>query len=57
MKRYRLGTKMVGYLIRGHPAVVRRVVAAPMAALQKFLKRVDLKSSDLTTLNLEDWTS
>jgi len=33
MKRYMLDTNTVSYLIRGHPAVVRRVVAAPMAAL------------------------
>jgi tRNA(fMet)-specific endonuclease VapC len=33
MKRYMLDTNTVSYLIRGDPAVVRRVVAAPMAAL------------------------
>jgi tRNA(fMet)-specific endonuclease VapC len=33
MKRYMLDTNTVSYLIKGHPAVVQRVVAAPMAAL------------------------
>ena len=33
MKRYMLDTNTVSYLIRGHPAVVRRIIAAPMAAL------------------------
>jgi tRNA(fMet)-specific endonuclease VapC len=33
MKRYQLDTNTGSYLIRCHPAVVRRVVAAPMAAL------------------------
>jgi tRNA(fMet)-specific endonuclease VapC len=33
MNRYMLDTNTVSYLLRGHPAVVRRVVEAPMAAL------------------------
>lgn len=33
MKRYMLDTNTVSYLLRGHLAVVRRVVEAPMAAL------------------------
>lgn len=33
MKRYMLDTNMVSHLIKAHPAVVRRVVATPMAAL------------------------
>lgn len=33
MKRYMFDTNTVSYLIKEHPAVVRRVVAAPMASL------------------------
>ena len=33
MKRYMLDTNTVSHLIKEHPAVARRVVAAPMAAL------------------------
>jgi tRNA(fMet)-specific endonuclease VapC len=33
MKRYMLDTNTVSYLLRGHLAVIRRVVEAPMAAL------------------------
>jgi len=33
MKRYMLDTNTVSHLIKGHPAVVQRVVAAPMASL------------------------
>ena len=33
MKRYMLDTNTVSHLIKEHPAVVRRVVAAPMAPL------------------------
>lgn len=33
MKRYMLDTNTVSYLLRGHPAVIRRVMAAPMTAL------------------------
>ena len=33
MKRYMLDTNTVSYLLRGHRAVIRRVVEAPMAAL------------------------
>jgi tRNA(fMet)-specific endonuclease VapC len=33
MKRYMLDTNTISYLIRGHPSVVRRVVAAPITAL------------------------
>jgi len=33
MKRYMLDTNTVSHLLRGHPCVARRVVAAPMAAL------------------------
>jgi tRNA(fMet)-specific endonuclease VapC len=33
MKRYMLDTNTVSHLLKGHPAVARRVVAAPMAAL------------------------
>jgi tRNA(fMet)-specific endonuclease VapC len=33
MKRHMLDTSMVSYLIRSHPAVVRRVAEAPMTAL------------------------
>jgi tRNA(fMet)-specific endonuclease VapC len=33
MKRYMLDTNTVSHLIKEHPAVVRRVVAAPMASL------------------------
>lgn len=33
MKRYMLDTNMVSHLIKAHPAVIRRVVATPMAAL------------------------
>jgi tRNA(fMet)-specific endonuclease VapC len=33
MKRYMLDTNMVSHLIKEHPVVTRRVVAAPMAAL------------------------
>lgn len=33
MKRYMLDTNMVSHLIKAHPAVARRVVATPMAAL------------------------
>ncbi len=33
MKRYMFDTNMVSFLLKAHPAVVRRVVAAPMAAL------------------------
>lgn len=33
MKRYLLDTNIVSHLIKGHPAVARRVVAAPMASL------------------------
>jgi len=33
MKRYMLDTHTVSHLLRAHPAVARRVVAAPMAAL------------------------
>ena len=33
MKRYMLDTNTVSYLLKGHPAVVRRVVETPMSAL------------------------
>lgn len=33
MTRYMLDTNTVSHLIKGHPAVARRVVAAPMASL------------------------
>jgi tRNA(fMet)-specific endonuclease VapC len=33
MKRYMLDTNTVSYLVKAHPAVTRRVVAAPMTAL------------------------
>lgn len=33
MKRYMLDTNIVSCLLRGHPAVARHVVAAPMASL------------------------
>ena len=33
MKRYMLDTNTVSHLLKGHPAVARRVVAAPMASL------------------------
>lgn len=33
MKRYMLDTNMVSHLLKGHPAVTRRVVAAPMTSL------------------------
>lgn len=33
MKRLMLDTNMVSFLLKAHPAVVRRVVVAPMAAL------------------------
>ena len=33
MKRYMLDTNTVSHLIRAHPGVARRVVAAPMASL------------------------
>ena len=33
MKRYMLDTNTVNHLIRAHPGVARRVVAAPMACL------------------------
>ncbi|MDR1351202.1 MAG: type II toxin-antitoxin system VapC family toxin [Zoogloeaceae bacterium] len=33
MKRYMLDTNTVSHLLKEHPAVVRQVVAAPMAAL------------------------
>jgi tRNA(fMet)-specific endonuclease VapC len=33
MKRYLLDTNTVSHLIKGHPAVARRVVAVPMASL------------------------
>jgi len=33
MKRYMLDTNTVSHLIKAHPAVARRVVAAPMASL------------------------
>lgn len=33
MTRYMLDTNIVSHLLRQHPAVVRRVVAVPMAAL------------------------
>lgn len=33
MKRYMLDTNTVSHLIKEHPAVARRVVAAPMASL------------------------
>ena len=33
MKRYMLDTNTVSHLLKEHPAVVRRVVAAPMAVL------------------------
>ena len=33
MKRYMLDTNTVSHLIKAHPAVARRVVATPMAAL------------------------
>jgi tRNA(fMet)-specific endonuclease VapC len=33
MKRYMLDTNTVSHLLKQHPAVVRRVVAAPMASL------------------------
>ncbi|MDR1424793.1 MAG: type II toxin-antitoxin system VapC family toxin [Azoarcus sp.] len=33
MRRYMLDTNMVSHLLKEHPAVVRHVVAAPMAAL------------------------
>lgn len=33
MKRYMLDTNTVSHLLKEHPAVARRVVAAPMAAL------------------------
>ena len=33
MKRYMLDTNTVSHLLKEHPAVVRRVMAAPMAAL------------------------
>ena len=33
MKRYMLDTNTVSHLIRAHPGVARRVVAAPMACL------------------------
>jgi tRNA(fMet)-specific endonuclease VapC len=33
MKRYMLDTSTVSHLLKGNPAVARRVVAAPMAAL------------------------
>jgi tRNA(fMet)-specific endonuclease VapC len=33
MKRHMLDTNTVSHLIKAHPAVARRVVAAPMAAL------------------------
>jgi tRNA(fMet)-specific endonuclease VapC len=33
MKQYMLDTNTVSHLIKGHPAVARRVVAAPMASL------------------------
>lgn len=33
MKRYMLDTNTVSHLIKAHPAVTRRVVAAPMASL------------------------
>ena len=33
MKRYMQGTNTVNHLLRGHPAVARRVVAVPMTAL------------------------
>ncbi len=33
MKRYMLDTNTVSHLLKEHPAVVRRVVATPMAAL------------------------
>jgi tRNA(fMet)-specific endonuclease VapC len=33
MKRYLLDTNTVSHLLKGHPAVARRVVAVPMASL------------------------
>ncbi|MDK9713840.1 type II toxin-antitoxin system VapC family toxin [Sulfuritalea hydrogenivorans] len=33
MKRYMLDTNTVSHLIKAHPAVIRRVLAAPMASL------------------------
>ncbi len=33
MKRFMLDTNTISHLIKSHPAVTRRVVAAPMAAL------------------------
>ncbi len=33
MKRYMLDTNTVSHLLRGHPAVARRIVAVPMTAL------------------------
>ena len=33
MKHYMLDTNMVSHLLKAHPAVVNRVVSAPMAAL------------------------
>ena len=33
MKRYMLDTNTVSYLIKGHPAISRRVVSVPMASL------------------------
>jgi len=33
MKRYMLDTNTVSYLLKGHPAVIRRVVETPMSAL------------------------
>lgn len=33
MTRYMLDTNIVGHLVKGHPGVVGRVVAAPMVAL------------------------
>jgi len=33
MKRYMLDTNTVSHLIKAHPAVIRRVLALPMAAL------------------------
>ena len=34
MTRYMLDTKMVGHLVKGHPGVVRRVVAARYGVLR-----------------------
>ena len=54
MTRAMLDTNMVGKLLKEHPAVLRHVLAVPMAtllhrAVEEFLKRVDVLPQDSGT--------